>query len=139
MRDLYHNVLATQVLSPVTATTAKTSSTIDLQGFNSVSVVFAVGQSGDALSGSLYWTLKLQHSDDDSSYSDAAATDINAGAATIVVNSPSLDEAAYSFGYIGGKRYLQAVATPTGSISSGVPIGIVALCGTAAYRPVVTP
>ena len=34
------------------------------------------------------------------------------------------------------KRYLRAVATPTGSHSSGTPIGIVALRGTPSYSPV---
>ena len=139
MRDLYHNVLATQVLSPATVTTAQTSSAIDMQGYNSASVVFAIGHSGDTLSGSLFWTLKLQHSDSSGSgYSDTATTDINAGVATIVIDgSTNADSAAYSFGYIGGKRYLKAVATPTGSVSSGVPVGIIALRGTPAYKPVV--
>lgn len=136
MRDLYHNVLATQVLHPVVSTATKTSSTIDLLGYNSANVVFAIGLAGDTLSGSVYWTLKLQHSDDDSSYSDTAAADISSGSATSVVNSMSLDETAYSFGYIGSKRYLKAVATPTGTHSNGTPIGIVALRGTPAYRPV---
>jgi hypothetical protein len=139
MRDLYHNILPTQVLNPVVSTTAKTSSTIDLQGFNSLSVVFALGQSGDTLSGSLYWTLTLQHSDDNVSYSAVATTDCNAGVNSITVNSSSLDETSYSIGYIGAKRYLQAVATPTGSVSTGIPLGMIALRGTPAYRPVVTP
>lgn len=138
MRDLYHNVLATQVLAPVTSTATKTSSAIDMQGYNSANVVFDIGHSGDTLSGSLYWTLKLQHSDDNSTYSDTAASDISAGVATLVIDgSTHTDSAAYGFGYIGGKRYLKAVATPTGSIVSGVPIGIVALRGTPAYKPVV--
>jgi len=137
MRDLYHNVLATQVLNPVVATSTKTSATIDMQGYNSVSVVFLLGTSADTLTTSLYWTLKLQHSDDNSSYSDVATIDINAGNATTVVNSLSLDETAYSFGYIGGKRYIQAVATPTGSVSSGVPIGMLALRGTPSYKTVI--
>ena len=110
MRDLYHNVLATQVLNPVVSTSTKTSSAIDLQGFNATSVIFAVGLAGDTLTGSVYWTLKLQHSDDDTTYTDTSTTDINAGNATTVVNSSSLDETAYSFGYIGAKRYLKAVA-----------------------------
>lgn len=139
MRDLYHNVLATQVLSPIVSTTTKTSATIDLQGFNSVSVVFTVGLSGDTLSNSLYWTLTLQDSPDNVTFTPVAAVSINAGSASIVVNSSSLDRTAYSFGYIGGQRYIQAVATPTGSVSSGVPIGVIALRGTAAYRPVVYP
>lgn len=137
MRDLYHNVLATQYLSPVVATTTKTSTTIDLQGYNGASVVFAVGQSGDTLSTSLYWTLTLQHSDDGVSFYAPAAADLNSPNLSVVLNATNLDKTAYSFGYQGGKRYLQAVATPTGTIASGVPIGVVALRGKAAYSPVV--
>lgn len=140
MRDLYHNVLATQVLAPATATTAQTSSAIDMQGYNALSVVFNIGASGDTLSGSIYWTLKLEHSDSSGSgYADCAATDINAGAATIVIDgSTNLASSAYSFGYIGGKRYVKAVATPTG-VSTGAPIGVLALRGAAGYDPVVYP
>ena len=139
MRDLYHNVLSTQVLNPAVSTTTKTSSAIDLQGHNSLSVLFSIGQSGDTLSGSVFWTLKLQHSDDDSSYADLAASDVSTGSTTIVVNSMSLDETVYGIGYIGNKRYLKGVATPTGTHTVGTPIGIIALTGASAYRPVVTP
>ncbi len=137
MRDLYHNVKVTQVLNPVVSTTTKTSSAVDLKGYNGAMVTVAVGQSGDTLTGSLYWTLKLQHSDDDSTYTDTTVADLNNSAATIVVNSSLLDKTAYSFGYEGTKRYLKAVATPTGSISSGVPLGMFALLGHANYKPVV--
>lgn len=137
MRDLYHNVLVSQHLSPVVSTATKTSTAIDLQGYNAASVVFAIGQSGDTLSGSLYWTLKLQHSDDDSTYTDTVAADLNNSSATVVVNSSSLDRIAYNFGYQGAKRYLKAVATPTGTHTNGTPIGIVALRSVASYTPVV--
>lgn len=136
MRDLYHNVLVTQHLNPVVSTTTKTSTTIDQQGYNSVTVVFAIGQSGDTLSGSLFWTLKLQHSDDDSVYTDIATADTYS-LLTVVVDSSTKDKMAYSFGYMGGKRYLKAVATPTGTHTNGTPIGIVALRGNPAYAPVV--
>jgi hypothetical protein len=136
MRDLYHNVLTTQHLNPVVSTSTKTSTTIDLQGYNSANVTFAVGQSGDTLSGSVYWTLKLQHSDDDSVYVDLAATDVYS-ATTIVVDAPSKDRTAYSFGYVGAKRYLKAIATPTGTHTNGTPLGVIALRNTAAYSPVV--
>jgi hypothetical protein len=137
MRDLYHNVLVTQHLNPITSSTTKTSTTVDLQGFSSADVVFAIGASGDTLSGALFWTLKLQHSDDDSTYVDTALTDLNNTALTVVVNSSSLDKTAYGFGYQGNKRYLKGVATPTGTHTNGTPIGILALRGAAAYRPVV--
>jgi hypothetical protein len=137
MRDTYHNVLVTQHLNPVVSTATKTSSAIDLQGFNSCSVVFPMGLSGDTLSGSVYWTLKLQHSDDDSVYSDVTASDVHDGAATIVVDSSAEDEMPYSFGYAGNKRYLKAVATPTGTHTNGTPIGMLALRSEAGYSPVV--
>ncbi|MEQ1705251.1 MAG: hypothetical protein ABL867_04685 [Rickettsiales bacterium] len=137
MRDLHHNVLVTQHLNPVVSTATKTSTAIDLQGYNGANIIFSIGQSGDTLSGSVYWTLKLQHSDDDSTYSDTAAADLNSPSLTNVVNSSSLDRTSYSFGYQGNKRYLKAVATPTGTHTNGTPIAIVALRGSASYNPVI--
>lgn len=137
MRDIYHNIAVTQPLSPVVSTTAKTSETIDLRGFGAANIVFAVGASSDTLSGSVYWTLKLTHSDNDTDYSDVAASELSNGVAVVLVNSASVDEKAYGFGYVGEKRYLRAVATPTGSHSSGTPIGVVALRGAAGYKPVI--
>lgn len=137
MRDLYHNLLVTQHLNPAVATTTKTSTAVDLQGFDGGEVVFSIGQSGDTLSGSVYWTLKIQHSDDDVQYTDTVAADLHNGAATIVVDSSAEDETAYAFGYVGSKRYLKAIATPTGTHSNGTPIGIIAVRGNAAYKPAV--
>jgi hypothetical protein len=136
MRDLYHNVLVTQHFNPAVSTVTRTSAAIDLQGFNSTNVVFSIGQSGDTLSGSVYWTLKLQHSDDDSVYNDVTLADLNNTSLTVVVDSSSKDRTAYGFGYQGSKRYLKAVATPTGTHSVGTPIGMLSLRGTAAYMPV---
>jgi len=136
MRDLYRNILVAQHFNPAVSTVTRTSTTIDLQGFNSTNVIFSIGQSGDTLSASVYWTLKLQHSDDDSSYSDVTATDLLNTAATIVIDSSTKDRTAYGFGYIGVKRYLKGVATPTGTHSVGTPIGMLSLRGTPAYAPV---
>ena len=137
MRDLYHNALVTQHFNPAVSSVTRTSTTIDLQGFNSACVIFAIGQSADTLSGSVFWTLKLQHSDDDSSYSDVTAAELHNSAATVVVNSTALDKMAHSFGYQGSKRYLKGVATPTGTHTNGTPIGMIAVRSTAAYAPVV--
>jgi hypothetical protein len=137
MRDIYHNILVSQHLSPVVSTTTKTSTSVDLQGYNSASVIFNLGLAADTLSGSVYWTLKLQHSDDDVTYTDLASADLNSPSLAVVVDSNSKDRTAYSFGYQGSKRYLKAVATPTGTHSSGTPIGIIALRGKAGYSPVI--
>jgi hypothetical protein len=135
MRDLYHSITVAQVLNPVVSTTTKTSGAIDLQGYNSAVVLFAFGQSGDTLSGSLYWTLKLQASDDDSTYADVGASDLLNSSATVVIDATNEDKQTYKFGYIGTKRYLKGIATPTGSHSIGTPIGIVALKGHPSLAP----
>lgn len=135
MRDLYHNIKVTQLLDPVVATSTQTSSAIDMQGFESAVVSFHVGQSGDTLSGSVYWTLKLQHSDDDSDYTDVTDAELNSDEAVVTINDASQDEAAYSFGYAGGKRYIRAVATASGTHGNGTPMGITAIQGTPSYSP----
>jgi hypothetical protein len=137
MRDLYHNVLVTQHFNPAVSSVTRTSTAIDLQGFNSANVVFCIGQSADTLSGAVYWTLKLQHSDDDSLYNDVTLADLNNSALTVVINSSALDRTAYGFGYIGNKRYLKAIATPTGTHTNGTPIGMIAMRNAAAYSPVI--
>jgi hypothetical protein len=139
MRDLYHNVLSSQVLNPVVSTTTRTSSTIDLQGFNSLTVLYCLGLSADTLAVGLYWTLTLLHSDDGSSFTAVPAADCYANGNSVTVNAPSLDRTVYSIGYQGNKRYLQAVATPTGAVSGGIPLAMIALRGTPAYRPTVNP
>lgn len=140
MRDLVNNLKDTQVEIPAVKTATATSDTIDMQGYDSLAVLFNIGDSGDTLSGTVYWTLKLQESDDDSSYSDVAAADIIGpdfnGAATYVIDAPSEDSRCVAAGYVGGKRYVQAVATATGTHTNGTPIGIIALQGHAGIKPV---
>ena len=137
MRDLYRNVLVTQVFNPAVSSTTRTSAAVDLQGFNSLCMLISLGASGDTLSGSVFWTLKLTHSDDDAVYSDVTAADLANASATVVVNSASLDKMTHVFGYLGSKRYVKAVATPTGTHTSGTPIGMTGLRGTPAYAPVI--
>lgn len=136
MRDLYRNVLVTQHFNPAVSSVTRTSTAIDLQGFNSLDVVFAIGQAGDTLSGTVYWTLKLQHSDDDVTYTDTVAADLLNSTVTSVIDASTKDKMAYAFGYVGGKRYVKGVATPTGTHTVGTPIGMLSLRSTAAYSPV---
>jgi len=139
MKDTYHNIAVTQPLNPINSTATKTSSAIDMQGYDSLTVIFAIGASGDTLSGSVYWTLKLQHCDDDASYVDVTTAGLLNSAATTVVDAPGEANTAYSFGYIGGKRYVKAIATPTGTHSTGTPIGMLALRGHPSQAPVTNP
>lgn len=138
MRDLYRNVKTTQVFNPATSSVTRTSSNVDTQGFSSATLVIAMGASGDTLSGSVYWTLRIDHSDDNTNFTPTAAADLlNDPVVTYVVDSSAKDKMAYSFGYKGTKRYIRAVATPTGTHTNGTPIGMLVLLGDPAYSPVV--
>ena len=135
MKDLYHNLAVQDILDAVNATSTRTSAAIDMQGFDSLTVIFSVGNSADTLSGSVYWTLKLTHSDVDSGYEDVPLSGLLNTSATYVINTPSADNVAIPFGYIGGKRYVKAVATATGTHTNGTPMSMVALKGHPSMRP----
>lgn len=89
-----------------------------------------VGDSGDTLSGSLDIQLELEHSDDDSTWSDCADTDIT-GAVTgsntgtfAHIDAPGEDSAIFSTQYMGSKRYIRVVMNTTGTHTNGTPIAV---------------
>jgi hypothetical protein len=85
----------------------------DLAGFNGATVQFF---SGTLTDGSV--ACKVQESDDNSAWADAAATDIVGGA-----NSQTLaatdDSVVKELGYIGKKRYIRGVMTQSGATTGG--------------------
>jgi len=136
MRDLYDNITVTQATVPAVATATVTSSAIDLQGYNSALVLFEIGTSGDTLSGSVNWTLSLTEcATSGGTYTAVAASDTSAGVNSITV-ALGQDATSYKLGYIGSQRFVKGVATKAGTMTNGTIIGITALKGAAAYRPV---
>ena len=137
MKDLYNNVKVSQMATPAVATATATSTAVDAQGFNSLAVLFDVGQSGDTLSGSVFWTLKLTECDTSGgSYTDVAAEDLYNSAATVVIDDAAEDEVIVKFGYKGSKRFIKAVATTTGTHTNGTPLSIIAMQGHPVNAPV---
>lgn len=106
-----------------TVTATETPSTgIDLKGFSSCTVVCSVGTiTNVANSPQPSWTLALQHSDDNSAFSAVASTDVNLtygkndGSITngvfATIDAAAEDDAIFTIGYIGVKRYIRVVAT----------------------------
>lgn len=136
MKDLLHSQKISQVLTPAVKTTTQTSAEVDMQGFESLNVLFSIGQSGDTLSGSVKWTLKLEHSDTTSTgFTDVDAAGVFNSAATVVIDAAAEDEAVYTLGYKGGKQFVRAVATATGTHSTGTPMAILAVQGDASLNP----
>ena len=137
MRDLANRVKEVAVLVPVVQNATVTSSAIDLLGFNSAMIVVSTGIEGVTLSSSVHWTFILQHSDDDSTYTDVtASTDVTDGSVDSDGIFLKLDDNAETpqvsaIGYIGGKRYLKVITTKTGTMSTGTSMSINCIKGDA--------
>lgn len=137
MAGLTEQASAYKIISTIAAQTLTSSDVngagIDLQGFGSAFISVNVGANGGTLNGSNKLDLKLEHSDDDSTYT--AVTDLGEAGGYTVDNSgifATIDaggEAAmtYKTAYTGIKRYIRVVADVTGTIS--LPVSVVALLG----------
>lgn len=148
MRDLHNNIKFIQTVDPVVASSDTNGATVDRQGFESVEHIVFVGESGDTLSGSVYLELVLQHSDDDSTWSDvtsAADVLVNADSGVSAPNSSGVfrtidaaaeDDAKYRIGYVGGKRYSRVQLDFTGTHTNGIPVCVAAALGHAEQAPV---
>ena len=80
MRDLKNNVDVVKSIDPATYNSNQTGTGVDLRGNDSA---MAVIQSGALTDGT--HTPKLQESDDDSTYTDVAAADLEGSFANITV------------------------------------------------------
>lgn len=142
-RDLKNNLKVTQLLDPDTVTSDTATAAVDMQGYDSLMLVVAVGASGDTLSGSLYTELEVQHSDSPSSgfaaCADADILDAITGNNTgtfAKIDDAAEDDAAYKVSYIGNKRYVKVNINVSGTHSNGTPIGVVAIQGHGHALPV---
>lgn len=129
MKDLYNNIegkTANAIVPIVGANSAAPAALeVDLAGFNSAVIFILVGLEGSTLSGSNFWTWKIEHADDSAvpgvagSYSDVAAADIQgatpASGVVLTVDDPAEDSAVYKIGYIGGKRFIKITTAETGT------------------------
>jgi hypothetical protein len=137
MRDLANRVVQTAVLAPVVQNATVTSAAIDLEGFNSAMISVASGVEGVTLSGSVFWTFILQHSDDDSTYTvvssskDVTDGSIDSNGIFLTLDDNAETPQVSGIGYIGGKRYLKVVTTKNGTMSTGTPISVNCVKGNA--------
>lgn len=122
---------------------------IDLQGFDSATIVADIGVWGDTVSGGLV-EIGLQESDaSGSGFTDVANADLTdtiAGASTVTgavatgvfasVSSTSNDQKQVKTGYLGSKRYIRAKINGEKNLATGTPIAILAIKGHPSKAPV---
>ncbi len=111
LRDLVHNVLATQSLSPAVRTNGTANGTgVDLRGFDAAMILVNFGNWTDGTH-----TPSLQHSSDGSSYAACSASDLDGAFAA--VNGAGGANTTQAVGYIGSQRYVRVVMTVSGATS----------------------
>lgn len=126
MNDLANNIAVVQAVAPAVLSATNTSSAIDLNGFESATVVINTGaivSSGD-------FTAKLTECETSGgTYTDVAAADL-------IGEFPASLEAdsVVKVGYTGNMRYLKTVITKNGGTS--IAAGAVIIKGNAHERPV---
>ena len=143
MKDLSNNIAPAVSIINAVKTAAANGTGVDLQGYASATVLVEVGAEGDTLSSSVYFEVSLEHSDDDSTYTDVAQADIVDGTISsggiflkldgTANGNPDTAGEIYRVGYIGGKRYVRVVLAKTGTHSNGTPLGAMIVRGHARH------
>lgn len=125
MRDIIHNIAVRTAVVPAVQAASANGSGIDTLGFNSL--VFAINTGAIASAGD--FGVKLQDSDDDTTYADVAAAQVQGTVPATLVASTS-----YKLGYVGFKRYARLAITKAGGTS--IALGASAILGHPASAPV---
>ena len=123
MFDLVNNIAVEESIAPAAQTANVNGTGIDLRGYNAVAVIVDAGTITDGTH-----AISLEESDDDSTYTAVAASDLQGSFSNVASNTPQ------KVGYIGTKRYIRAVATVSGATTGGV-YGVAVIKG----RPEVAP
>lgn len=134
-RSMNDDIKIVQSVSPDLYTTNNTTvkgATCDLQGYDSCTAFFSINDWGDTTTGG--WEIGIQHSDDtvDGNFTAVAAADLThtvAGGSSVTgalstgnfanITLGAEDDAVYTTGYVGSKRYVRIYMTATGNQSTG--------------------
>ncbi len=111
MRDIKNNLDGVSSIDPASITATTNGSGIDLRDFDGAMVVFQAG-TADTGSGNETYAPSVEESDDNSSFSAVAASDLEGALSNMTANS------AQRVGYKGAQRYVRAVLTLGGTTPS---------------------
>lgn len=152
-RDLVNNIKLVNLIKPIVVNNdseggSGTTDGVDTKGYDSVVLAALFGDSGDTLSGSVYFEVKLEESDDNETFTavtDANLVDIpaggiatapGAGGVIATIDAPSEDQVAVIVGYLGNKRYVRLFIDTTGTHTNGTPITTLAILGHPSLLPI---
>lgn len=142
-QDMYHNQDEVVSLVPAVRTADTNGSGVDLRDYDGNLICFNVGAAGITLSPTNKIDLRIEASDDNSTFTAVADADlmnyVSGGAATgtvAVLDDPAKAPLLYATQYIGQKRYVRAVLDYAGTHGTGTPISAVVKRGFPHIAPV---
>jgi hypothetical protein len=117
-KDLYQELAPVVSLAAAARTSSANGTGVDLQNYQGNAVIIAAGTITDGTH-----AFKIQDSDDNSTFADAAAADVvgSLTSFTSSTTSGTVREASY----IGAKRYVRVVATVSGTTTGGLYSAVV--------------
>ena len=128
MRDLANSISMVQSLAPAVRTADANGTGVDLQGFESTTIVVDTGIEGDTLSSTVKIDFKLEDSSDNSTFaavsSSTSVTDgtVDSNGIFLTLDANAETPQITTIGYIGWKQYVRVVAEFTGTHSNGTPV-----------------
>ena len=142
--DLHNNIAQVAAINPQTLAQTVSpeglvSSGIDLQFFSSAELSVFVGdidEMGSSPVSDAKIQVRLEHSDNDSTYTDVTVTDVLGPSAVSggFVSETTTDTEIIEVGYVGGKRYIRVSLIPTG-LTNGGPVAAWVVKGNPRHAP----
>lgn len=138
MKDLMNMIDVKRAISPVSVAdnTAQVSQIIDLQGYDSLTFLIALGSIADA-DATFAVTLEEGNASNLSDTAAVAAADL-IGTTTLAGFVFSDDDKCRKIGYKGSKRYVRLTITPSANASAAL-IAAIAILGSQMLKPTPNP
>lgn len=130
LRNLAQKIKALQLVAAQAISADTISTSVDLHAFRSFAFLVSVGTF--AFTGSNKIGLKMQESDDNSTFTDVALTDYYGGAIK-ELSSGADDDSVHVVQYKGNKKYVRLVLDVSGTVSA--PIAVVGLSADPEFQP----
>lgn len=147
-RDLANDFKVSQQLIPAVRTGDASATGLDRKGYNSAGLLVSLGNSGDTLSGSVYLTVKIEDSPDNSTWSAVETTDVvipanaptglaapDANGIVYTCDAPTEDSLDLFVAYTGEQRYIRATLDFTGTHTNGIPCSVSGVLGQPQFGP----
>ncbi len=118
LRDIMNTIHPKRAISPVSVSdnTAQVSQVFDRVGYSAVALLIAAGSLADA---DATFTVLIEESDDNSTFSAVSDDDLN-GTEALASFQFDDDNEPRKIGYVGIKRYIRATITPANNASAAL-------------------